>query len=98
MVFRTLLAVVVSAAFTVGMLLLTSSPGGLRPLSALALVGGSMGLGAWLGIFARTRWVDQPRLLRAERRWAEGDHPYAVLQTLGAHSGTGASWATGPSC
>ena len=83
MVFRTLLAVVVSAAFTVGMLLLTSSPGGLRPLSALALVGGSMGLGAWLGIFARTRWVDQPRLLRAERRWAEGDHPYAVLQTLG---------------
>ncbi len=80
---RALLAVVLAVAFIGGMILLTSTPGGLPPLSALALLAGIMGLGAWLGILARTRWIDQPRLLRAERRWAEGDHPYDVLQTLG---------------
>jgi tetratricopeptide (TPR) repeat protein len=82
-IFRTLLAVVLSAAFLGGMVFLTSPPGGLPPFSALALLVGTMGLGAWLGVLARARWIDQPRLLRAERRWAQGDHPYDVLQTLG---------------
>lgn len=74
---------VLLAAFIGGLILLTSTPGGLRPVPAVMLLAGTMGLGAWLGILARTRWTDQPRLLQAERRWAEGDHPYDVLQTLG---------------
>lgn len=81
--FRTLLAAGLSAAFLGGLALLTATPGGLSPLPALALLAGALGLGAWLGLLARTRWIDRPRLLQAERRWAEGDHPYEVLQTLG---------------
>jgi len=83
---RTLLAVVLSAAAIGGMALLTAPPEGLAPLPALALILGTMGLGAWIGISARTQWVDQPRLHLAERRWARGDHPYDVLQSLGASS------------
>ena len=82
-ILRALLVVVLSGAFLGGMALLTSPPGGLPPLPALALITGTMGLGAWLGVQARARWIDQPRLLRAERRWAEGDPPSAVLQDLG---------------
>ena len=82
-VLKTLLALLLSGTAIGGMILLTSNPGGLPPLPALALLAGTLGLGAWLGALARTRWIDQPRLLRAERRWAEGDHPYEVLQALG---------------
>ena len=82
-VIKTLLALLLFAVALMGMVLLTSGAGGLAPLPALALTSGTLGLGAWIGIRARIRWVDQPRLLRAERRWAEGDHPYEVLQTLG---------------
>ena len=82
-ILRALLAVVLSAAFLGGMALLTSTPGGLPLLSALALIAGTMGLGAWIGINARARWVDQPRLLQAERLWAGGDPPSDVLQILG---------------
>ncbi len=75
---------VLLATFLAGMALLTSAPGGgLPPLSALTLVAGTIGLGAWLGIQARTRWIERPRLLQTEQRWAAGDHPYEVLQVLG---------------
>jgi tetratricopeptide (TPR) repeat protein len=77
--------VVLSGAMVGGMALLTSAQGGLSPLPALALLTGTVFLGAWLGIAARSRWIDHPRLIRAERRWAEGDHPYEVLQGLGSH-------------
>jgi tetratricopeptide (TPR) repeat protein len=78
-----LLAVVVLTVLGGGMALLVLPPDGLRPLPALALTAGTTGLGIWLGIKARTRWNDQPRLLRAERRWAAGDQPYEALQSLG---------------
>jgi tetratricopeptide (TPR) repeat protein len=80
---RTILALLLGAAAIGGTAILMVSPNGLRPISALALVAGAMSLGAAIGIFARVRWIDQPRLMRAERRWAEGDHPYDVLQILG---------------
>jgi tetratricopeptide (TPR) repeat protein len=83
-ILRTLLAAVLFAALATGVAVLTTGPGGLGPLAALAFTAGTMGLGAWLGVVARTRWIDRPRLLQAERRWAEGDHPYEVLQTLGS--------------
>ncbi|MBK8572265.1 MAG: hypothetical protein IPN91_06365 [Holophagaceae bacterium] len=73
-----------STAALGGMALLTAPPDGLAPWPALALILGTMGLGAWIGISLRTAWVDRPRLHLAERRWAQGDHPYDVLQTLGA--------------
>lgn len=82
---RVFLAVVLSGAMVGGMALLTSAPGGFSPLLALALLTGTLLLGAWIGVAARSRWIDHPRLLRAERRWAEGDHPYEVLQGLGSH-------------
>ena len=81
---RILLALVLSTAALGGMALLTAPPDGLAPWPALALILGTMGLGAWIGISLRTAWVDRPRLHLAERRWAQGDHPYDVLQTLGA--------------
>jgi len=81
---RTPLVVVLSAAAIGGMALLTAPPEGLAPLAALVLILGTMGLGAWIGLSARTQWVDRPRLHLAERRWAQGDHPYDVLQMLGA--------------
>ncbi len=82
-VLKSVLAMLLSAAAIGGMALLTSPPEGLPPFSALLLIAGTMGLGAWAGLSARTRWIDRPRLHRAERRWAEGDHPYDVLQMLG---------------
>lgn len=81
---RILLALVLSTAALGGMVLLTAQPDGLAPWPALALILGTMGLGAWIGISLRTAWVDRPRLHLAERRWAQGDHPYDVLQSLGA--------------
>ncbi|GLH73932.1 hypothetical protein GETHLI_24340 [Geothrix limicola] len=82
-VLRALLLLLLASAAVVAMGLLTSPGGGLSPLSALTLSVGAMGLGGWLGIRARVHWIDRPRFLRAEQRWAEGDHPYDVLQTLG---------------
>lgn len=80
---RVFLAVVLSGAIVGGMVLLTADPGGLQPLPALAWLLGAVGVGAWLGVIGRRRWLDHPRLIRAERRWADGDHPYDVLTTLG---------------
>jgi tetratricopeptide (TPR) repeat protein len=80
---RALLLVVLCAATSAGMVLLTRGPEALPLGWALATVAATMGLGAWLGVLLRTRWIDQPRLLNAERRWADGDHPYDVLQVLG---------------
>ncbi len=82
---RIFLAVVLSGAMVGGMALLTSASGGFSPFPALALLTGTLLLGAWIGVAARSRWIDHPRLLRAERRWAGGDHPYEVLQGLGSH-------------
>jgi tetratricopeptide (TPR) repeat protein len=78
---RPLLALLLATTTLGGVALLTS--GGLAPLPAVALTLGAMGLGAWIGIRVRIRWIDQPRLLRAERHWADGNHPYEVLQILG---------------
>ena len=80
---RALLALLLAATTLGAMALLTSTTGGLPPGSAFALTLGALSLGAWIGILARIRWIDRPRFLRAERRWANGDHPYEVLQTLG---------------
>ena len=80
---RSLLAVLLSATALGGMTLLASAPGGLPPLLALALIAGTMSLGAGLGVLIRNRWINHPRLIRAERRWAAGDHPYEVLTGLG---------------
>jgi tetratricopeptide (TPR) repeat protein len=82
-VIRTILAVLLSSAAVLGMLILTSPPSGMSPGAALALVAGTMGLGAVLGVLAWTRWIAQPRLILAERQWAEGAYPYDVLQLLG---------------
>jgi tetratricopeptide (TPR) repeat protein len=87
---RGLLAAVLAAAALGGMALLTAPPEGLSPPLALALIVGTMALGAWIGLSARARWIDQPRLHRAERCWAQGDHPYDVLRILGT-----ASWKRG---
>ena len=84
-ILRAFLAMVLAVAVLGGMALLTSASGGVPPLQALALLAGTIGLGAWLGAFGRTRWIDQPRLIRAELRWARGDHPYDVLLSLGDH-------------
>jgi len=80
---RTLLGVVLGAATLGGLALMTSGPDALPLPWALAMVLGTMGLGAGLGVLLRTRWVDRPRLIKAERHWAVGDHPYDVLQMLG---------------
>jgi len=80
---RALLALLLAATTLGAMALLTSTTGGLPPGSAFALTLGALSLGAWIGTLARIRWIDRPRFLRAERRWANGDHPYEVLQTLG---------------
>lgn len=84
-ILRVFLAVVLSGAMVGGMALLISAPGGFSPLPALALLAGTVFLGARIGVAARSRWIDHPRLIRAERRWAAGDHPYEVLQGLGSH-------------
>ena len=81
---RTLLAALVVAAAMGTMALLMATPGGLPPVSAAIFILGAMALGAWLGILLRRHGVDQPRLHRAERLWADGSHPYDVLQTLGS--------------
>ena len=80
---RTLLVLVLAAAALGGMALLTAAPEGLAPGPALAIILTTMFLGSWIGISVRTAWVDRPRLHLAERRWAQGDHPYDVLLTLG---------------
>ncbi len=80
---RALLVVVLCAPALAGLVLLARGPEALPPGWAVATVTATMGLGAWLGALLRTRWIDRPRLLRAERCWADGDHPYDVLQTLG---------------
>jgi len=72
-----------AAAFMGGLVLLTSTPGGLLPLTALALLSITIIFGAWIGIAVRSRWVDQPRLVRAEQRWAAGAPASEVLQVLG---------------
>ncbi len=82
-IIRALLAVVLYTAALAGMVLLTRGPEPLPFAWALAIVTTTMGLGAALGVLLRRRWIDLPRLLKAERRWASGDHPYDVLQTLG---------------
>lgn len=81
---RTLLALVLAAAALGGMVLLTTPPEGLAPGPALVVILTTMFLGSWIGISVRTAWVDRPRLHLAERRWAQGDHPYDVLLVLGA--------------
>lgn len=75
-----------AAAFITGMVLLTSPPSGLPPIQAAILLAGTVGLGGWLGAFCRSRWLDHPRLLLAERRWAEGEPASAVLQGLGVQA------------
>jgi tetratricopeptide (TPR) repeat protein len=82
-ILRTLLAVTLAAALLGGVVLLTSAPVALPLLPALALGLGTLLLGAWLGILARARWIDRPRLLQAEHRWAKGAPPSEVLQVLG---------------
>lgn len=67
-----------------GLYLLTAPPGDLPFLQALLLLLGTAGLGAWLGLEVRRRWIEPPRLHQAELRWARGDHPRDVLQGLGA--------------
>jgi tetratricopeptide (TPR) repeat protein len=84
-ILRAFLAVVLSSAMVMGMALLTSASGGIAPLPALVLLAGTVGLGAWIGMVGRRRWIDHPRLMRAEWRWAEGNHPYEVLQALADH-------------
>lgn len=81
---RILLILLMTAAAATGVALLATAPGGLSFPSALALTLGVMGLGGWLGMAARSRWVDRPQLIRAECRWAQGEPPYDVLQALGA--------------
>jgi tetratricopeptide (TPR) repeat protein len=63
--------------------LLVSAPNGWPLPAATGMLLGAMGLGAWAGIAGRSRWKEWPRLIRAEQRWAAGDHPHAVLQLLG---------------
>jgi len=82
-VLRTVQGAAIGLAALGGLVLLTSGPQSMPLGAAAALTLGTMSLGAWIGISARRRWLDRPRLLRAERRWAEGDHPFTVLQTLG---------------
>jgi hypothetical protein len=89
-VLKAFLAVTLAASLLGGLALLTSTSGGLAFLPALALMLGTLGLGAWVGMASRARWVDQPRLIRAERRWAEGAAASEVLRILGSpplHSG-----------
>ena len=80
---RTIQALLLSSAAALGVFILASPPSGVSSFSALALVAGAMGLGGVIGIVAWIRWFAQPRLIRAERRWAEGAHPYDVLLVLG---------------
>jgi len=67
-----------------GVVLLSSARSGLSPLLATIHVSIALGLGAGLGILARSRWVDRPRLQQAEARWAQGDPPDEILRGLGA--------------
>ena len=71
------------AALAIGTAVLGTIHSGLPLVQALGLTFGTVLLGALLGLSARTRWIDRPRLAKAERQWAEGDHPYDALQTLG---------------
>jgi tetratricopeptide (TPR) repeat protein len=79
---RTFFLVLLSAALIGGLALLTPASGGLPVSRALALLLGAALVGAWLGIAARSRWVDHPRLVQAERQWAEGTDPQETLQLL----------------
>lgn len=79
---RILLGTLIGTAALGSVVLLVSSPGGFPLLSAAALTVGAMALGAWLGIQVRRRWIDQPRLQRAEGLWAAGRPPHQVLQAL----------------
>ncbi|MFN7957153.1 MAG: tetratricopeptide repeat protein [Holophagaceae bacterium] len=90
---RALLAGVLSAAALGGMALLTAAPDSFAPPVAMALILGTMAMGTWIGLWARTRWLDRPRLLRAEQSWARGDHPYDVLRNLRAPSWNGGELA-----
>jgi tetratricopeptide (TPR) repeat protein len=80
---RPFLALLLSCAAVGGMALLTSGAGGMAPIPAILVTLAAVALGAWIGMAARTRWVDQPRLIHAEQRWAEGVHAEEVLQDLG---------------
>ena len=80
---RTILALLMASAAALGVVVLTSHPSGPSLFPALALVVGAMALGGAVGLVAWVRWFAQPRLIRAERRWAEGAHPYDVLLVLG---------------
>lgn len=63
---------------------LTSGPEGLGLAPALGLSLATLALGGALGLAARHRWRDRPRLEAAEARWARGDHPYEILVALTA--------------
>ncbi len=79
---RILLGTLIGAAALGSVLLLVSTPGGLPPLSAVTLTLAAIMLGAWLGVQVRRHWIDQPRLHRAERLWADGCPPDVVLVAL----------------
>ncbi|MBI1753429.1 MAG: tetratricopeptide repeat protein [Acidobacteria bacterium] len=80
---RILLILLITAAAAACVGLLTTSPEGMSLPLALAATLGIMSLGSWLGFAARNRWVDYPRLIRAECRWAQGEPPYDILLSLG---------------
>lgn len=79
---RILLGTLIGAATLGSVFLLVSTPGGLPPFSALTLTLAAITLGAWLGIQVRRHWIDQPRLHRAERLWADGCPPDVALLAL----------------
>ncbi|HJV89844.1 MAG TPA: hypothetical protein VJ623_06030 [Holophagaceae bacterium] len=69
---------------------LAHPPGGLPILGSIALVLGSSLLGAGLGIAFRARFLEAPRLPRAEALWATRTNPEEVIRALG-----GTTWSRG---
>lgn len=81
-----LLLASLAAAFALGMILLTAPSGGFSAFRAALVLLGAVAVGGWLGAVCRNRWLDHPRLLLAERRWAEGRPSSEVLLGLGTQA------------